>query len=461
MIHALTKQYSFISADITSNCNLRCPYCVNDWGSIKGNTFMTKETFEKATALLPLIKDDGHFRFSCIFEPTIHPEFTELLRMIPEKDRKKVFFTTNLAKRLSDDIFRELSEISISHINVSLDSFVPQVFESHRRLAKFDTVIDNLTRMVAIFKDNPRAPKLRYITVLGKDNISEVPSLIATTAEKYLASEHEFRAFWYRKGQDEAWVKENEITWDDLTNVGEVLRNQPYKYYFAPFEHPDDISLVHESNFDYAIYRPLPGGINLASNGMVWIDMFPEISFNLHDVRDPLAHFENICRLHLLDVDRSREINKIKRQRDQLEQIVFRNHKFRVPLRRRFAIGLYSVDKIDDINVNRGETVKIKKEKRDAIRISGWAVDRHAKDQAGGVIVKIDGKSFFADYGFPRDDVALFYKIDKYRFSGFQAIIPVAEIGYGMHTISIQVVSNDGSSFFSSFQKVKMEVELF
>lgn len=107
-MNTLTKQYSFISADITSNCNLRCPYCVNDWGSIKGNTFMTKETFEKAIALLPLIKDDGCFRFSCIFEPTIHPEFTELLRMIPEKDRKKVFFTTNLAKRLSDDVFREL-----------------------------------------------------------------------------------------------------------------------------------------------------------------------------------------------------------------------------------------------------------------------------------------------------------------------------------------------------------------
>lgn len=318
--------------------------------------------------------------------------------------------------------------------------------------------MDNLTRMVSIFKDNPRAPKLRYITVLGKDNILEVPSLISTTAEKYLASEHEFRAFWYRKGQDDAWVKENEITWNDLTSVGEVLRSQPYKYYFAPFEHPDDISLVNTSHFDDAIYRPLPAGINLASNGMVWIDMFPEISFNLHDVREPLAHFENIFRLHLLDVDRSREINKIKRQRDQLERIVLRNHKFKVPLRRRFAIGLYSLDKVDDIIVNPNEIVKIKKETRDVIHISGWAVDRDAKDRAGGVILKIDGKSFFADYGFPRDDVALFYKTKKCRFSGFQASIPVAEIGAGVHTISVQVISNDGGSFFSSFRKVKMEL---
>lgn len=457
-MNILTKKYSFIATDITSNCNLRCPYCVNDWGNIKGNTFMTKETFEKVIALLPLIKDDGAFRFSCIFEPTIHPEFTELLRMIPEMERKKVFFTTNLAKRLPDELFKELSEISISHINISLDSFVPQVFESHRRHAKFDTFMDNLTRMVAIFKESSKAPKLRYITVLSKKNIAEVPSLIATTTEKYLAHEHEFRAFWYRKGQDKTWVKENEITWDDLFDVGETLRSQPYKYYYMPFAYPDDILLTSAGDFDAAMYMPLPGGINVASDGRVWVDMFPEISFNLHDVRDPLAHFEKISYLHLLDVDRSREINKIKRQRDQLERLVLRNHKLRVPLKRRFALGLCSVDTVNNTIVRPGEILKIRKEDEEFIHVSGWAVDKYAKDQAGGVIVKVDGNSFFADYGFPRDDVALFYKIDKYRFSGFQVSIPVAEIGTGIHTISIQVISNDGGSFFSSFRKVKVEL---
>lgn len=45
--------YKFIAADITSNCNLRCPFCINDFSAIKGNLFMTEDTFDKALTLLP------------------------------------------------------------------------------------------------------------------------------------------------------------------------------------------------------------------------------------------------------------------------------------------------------------------------------------------------------------------------------------------------------------------------
>lgn len=103
------KKYDFISFDITSNCNLRCPFCLNDFSKIKGNTNVTRETFRKVISLIPLIKETGSFYFSCLFEPTLHPNFSELLYEIPEEYRSKVFFTTNLAKTISDEDIKKLS----------------------------------------------------------------------------------------------------------------------------------------------------------------------------------------------------------------------------------------------------------------------------------------------------------------------------------------------------------------
>ncbi len=101
----IPDRYTRISVDITGNCNLRCPYCLNDFSNIHGNVFMSRENFEKALSLLPLVKDQGAFRLSCIFEPTIHPHFLDLLKMIPGGHNRRVYFTTNLAKPLSDDFF--------------------------------------------------------------------------------------------------------------------------------------------------------------------------------------------------------------------------------------------------------------------------------------------------------------------------------------------------------------------
>jgi hypothetical protein len=89
-------------------------------------------------------------------------------------------------------------------------------------------------------------------------------------------------------------------------------------------------------------------------------------------------------------------------------------------------------------------------ESDDVVTIGGWAVDIEARTTAGGVIVKVDDKSFLPQYGFQRDDVALMLREPQYRNSGFVASIPVSAFEKGTHTVSIYILSNDRKSYYAS-----------
>lgn len=86
--------------------------------------------------------------------------------------------------------------------------------------------------------------------------------------------------------------------------------------------------------------------------------------------------------------------------------------------------------------------------------VRGWAIDAKAKDSAGGVYIDIDGKLYPAYYGFPREDIAEQFHSPTFRYCGFQAGIPVSEIGSGTHTFSIKILSKDLKAYYSSERKV-------
>jgi len=55
-----------------------------------------------------------------ILEPSLHPEFVSYPEKIKQEHFWKVFFTTNLAKEISDDKIERLSNLKIAFINISL-----------------------------------------------------------------------------------------------------------------------------------------------------------------------------------------------------------------------------------------------------------------------------------------------------------------------------------------------------
>jgi len=88
----------------------------------------------------------------------------------------------------------------------------------------------------------------------------------------------------------------------------------------------------------------------------------------------------------------------------------------------------------------------------------GWAVDSQAKDTAGGVYIEIDGKLYWAYYGFPRDEVVTHFNIPAYSASGFQLAIPESSVGKGQHTLSIKILTKDKKAYYSTEESVSFEV---
>ena len=102
-----------VAGDIVNNCNLRCPFCIVDYANVKGLNLMTRETFGRALELLPMTSP-GNFWLSCLHEPTLHPQFIEFIESVPDAYRDRISFTTNLSKRLPDDLLGRLANSGLA-----------------------------------------------------------------------------------------------------------------------------------------------------------------------------------------------------------------------------------------------------------------------------------------------------------------------------------------------------------
>lgn len=300
MINKDFEKYEFIAADITNNCNLRCQFCFNEFEG--DNVFMHGQTYEKVLELLPLV-DEGNFYISCLYEPTIHPHFIQFLEKIPEKYLKKVFFTTNLATKISNKTIESLSQINLHHINISIDSFNQTVFENLRKGANYNRFIYNLERLTSIFSDSDNAPPIRYITVALQSNLDEIPMIAEKLAENYLATMHEVRWIYWGSHKnpsdfDIEWKKNNLISNDDWDMLQKYAEQTPLNVIVTPplpDYYPDD-KQPYSRNSKCTDTFPL--ALSISSNGTVSPLGHDEIYYNINDIDNPCEFFIENMKYH-------------------------------------------------------------------------------------------------------------------------------------------------------------------
>jgi MoaA/NifB/PqqE/SkfB family radical SAM enzyme len=272
---------------------------------------MKETTFEKLLTLIPLV-NDCYFLISCLFEPAIHPLFIPFLEKIPPQYRGKIFFTTNLCTNLSDRDLQRLSGVNIHHINISIDSLQRDTFEKLRQKARYEIFINNLQRLVDVFSKAANPPRLRCITVALKPNLNEIPKLVETCAQKYLACTHEIRHIYQVPHLSSQWKQQNLITNHDWQQLQAFAEDTPYncdvippppEYY--PDDHqpysrqPTEIS-PNDSN---SSANSLPLGLNVKSDGTVSLYGRPDIQYKLDELEEPgkffkkqINHFQTLIR---------------------------------------------------------------------------------------------------------------------------------------------------------------------
>lgn len=164
-----------LSIHINDLCNSKCVFCVV--GSPANET--NSVSFDKIKNFLEINKDRNYTVVNLHGgEPTIHPNFLEILRVIKEFGYGEIQVQTN-AMNLSDkDFAKKVVREGVELFIVSLHGFTKQQHEVHTMVnGSFDktiTAIKNLKELQV---------KLRTNTVVTKHNFNSLPDIITFAAQ--------------------------------------------------------------------------------------------------------------------------------------------------------------------------------------------------------------------------------------------------------------------------------------
>lgn len=123
--------------------------------------------------------------------------------------------------------------------------------------------------------------------------------------------------------------------------------------------------------------------------------------------------------------------------------------------------GQFSIDGINGLDVHKQvQPILIDISKNSTLILDGWAVDKKAGGIADSVYITLDDKPIaHAYYGVKRSDVARHFKVNRYKYSGWETSINLNEIAMGEHKISLRIVSKDKKSYSEPESGVLIKVK--
>ena len=299
--------------DIVDNCNLRCPFCVYDYSKTFSTNMMDDATFEAVLRFLPYTLD-SNFWFSCLHEPTLHPNFMALLDRVPREFRRKVFFTTNLAKRMRPEYFRFLADGGFANVNISIESLDPVIYERMRKGARHRIFLENWDAMMAALETATAPPFLRYIVLVYKSNLKEIPSLVEHLLAKRGADEIQLRFTFdvpHIPQDFRATEYADDADWDRLEEQVAHFPADKVKVIRDPSAEAPAVSgeasavLARETGTPLGVVLPGRFEFQTSYDGTIKVKRFwaipfdtsgepPILEVNAKDIADPLAFFASL-----------------------------------------------------------------------------------------------------------------------------------------------------------------------
>jgi radical SAM protein with 4Fe4S-binding SPASM domain len=163
-----------LDIEVTSACNLRCPFCATTYSKFKDG-FMEWKTVKR---ILDEAGDKGLYacKFNFRGEPLLHKELGRFITYAKKKGIIDVFFNTNAAL-LTEEKARMLIDSGLDRLTISFEGFERSLYERNRVGAKFEEVVANVERLRGLRDTQGLSkPKIRVQTVLVpelKDRMDE------------------------------------------------------------------------------------------------------------------------------------------------------------------------------------------------------------------------------------------------------------------------------------------------
>jgi MoaA/NifB/PqqE/SkfB family radical SAM enzyme len=161
--------------EITTQCYLKCIMCEHTYFD---KSYLNQNiTFEKFKSIIEPIKNLKWVNVTGEGSSFLNPDFVKILKYLKSRniyvDFSHDFFY------MTDDLAKDLINMGIERIYVSLDAATKETYEKIRVGSNFDKVVDNIKRFVELKKEmNSPIPELCFRMNFFKDNIHEIEQLI-------------------------------------------------------------------------------------------------------------------------------------------------------------------------------------------------------------------------------------------------------------------------------------------
>lgn len=162
--------------ELTNACNLNCVMCGRNAADFKPTVF-DMDVFRSLEPLMDTVEEVTLMGWG---EPTIHPNFIEMLEIINKHSARKYFCTNgmNLQK-----IKNALFDYNVDVFAVSLDGATHETNDRIRRGSDIAKIASDLKEIVAIKKEKGFGPWINFVFCAMKSNIKELPDLVRLAAE--------------------------------------------------------------------------------------------------------------------------------------------------------------------------------------------------------------------------------------------------------------------------------------
>ena len=158
--------------ELTNACNLNCVMCGRNAANFKPTRF-DMDVFKSFEPMMDTVEEVTLMGWG---EPTIHPNFIEMLEIINRHDARKYFSTNGMSlQKIKNAIF----DFNVDVFAVSLDGATNETNSRIRRGSDIAKITSDLKEIVQIkMARGLKYPWINFVFCAMKSNIHELPDLV-------------------------------------------------------------------------------------------------------------------------------------------------------------------------------------------------------------------------------------------------------------------------------------------
>jgi len=206
----------YVQIEPTIRCNLSCTFCNDDIKKRSSKRDMTFLEFQNIFDQFPYLHSINITGYG---EPLLNPEIYTMIEYAKSKG-VMVFFATNCTLLDAERSARVL-ESGLDCIIFSIDALTPELYNKVRRGAKLETVIANIKTFMQLVRDQESPIAVKIYAVETRDNLEELPKIVAFAAEVGIGSIR-FQSMFDHTGSGQKSV--NSALWSSHNIIGDIRR---------------------------------------------------------------------------------------------------------------------------------------------------------------------------------------------------------------------------------------------